>query len=247
MDAIMTEHGFGLLSDLASISIFLYFAPAALAKEAERCWEHPVFNILSLGVSVLIVAYSKYGTPGMFLSKRVERNVGVSLCMVPLLLRLLGYRARCPDDPLPYFPFMVFPGKIVDVFLFYGPVSMLLLPVRRIYGHYKYRGDAATFVSKLLVLLAIDVRLYVYCKYQNEKYNYGTKLFTDDSEGSFTVKLTIETLEVVIPKFLIHGLKWAFILEVVTYFLIPASLVAVVIAMRYARHNQIRARQMFLG
>jgi hypothetical protein len=205
-----------------------------------------------LGVSILTgFAYGKYGMPGMLLSKRVESNVGLLLWFLSFFVCLATdaefsqfFHARCPEDPLPCFPFMVFPFRVIMVFFAYGPVSMLLLPARHIYWHYKHRGDTATFVAKLLALLAIDMWLYAYCKYRDEMFNDGTKTFMDDNEGAFVAKFTIETLEVAIPQFLISVVKWTFIFEIIIQYMLPAFLIAVFIAIHYVRRNRIRARRM---
>lgn len=133
------------------------------------------------------------------------------------------------------------------IVLEYGPVSMLLIPMRRIYWYYKHHGDTATFLAQLLILLAIDMWLYVYCKYRDEMFSDGTKTFITDQKGAFVVKFTIETLELVIPRFLIIGIKWAFIFEIVIQIMIPACLMVVIIAMPYARQNRNHARRRLVG
>lgn len=243
----IAENGFGLLWDVLShCCLFIYFRPS---REVQMMLEHPLYFMLQLGTSNAVgLLCARFGLPGIILNRKMKlgsSTFGILLwflsfffCLATDAEFLQFMRARCPEDPLPCFPFMVIPERIHDIFSVYGPLSMVLFPLRLIYNHFKHNADGSMlFFTKLFLLVTIDVWLYVFCKYRDQRYNDSTKALVDDTGGALVAKCTLTILNrVLIPG--VKSIVCLFVLFFVTAFSVGILQVVAVPALRFVQRRR---------
>lgn len=125
----------------------------------------------------------------------------------------------------------------------YGAPSMLLFPIRHIYWYCKSGGDRLAFYLKLVVLLAINLWLYIFCKYRDARFNDKAKPLANDTEGAYIVKYTLEKLEGPIYT----GIKWVVVLRWVLPVALGVAAAILVCGYHLVQRHRIRAGRLFLG
>jgi len=256
---LLDQYGFGILWDVCSHLLFFL----AIPLDSKKTDYTSPFVICQMCYSLILgSAYGRYGTVGILLGKHVETTswallwfLGFFLCLATDAESMKFMNARFPGEPPPLasFPFVVFPGQIFVWYLMYGPTSFWLFPARHIVWYLKKGGDRVYFYSKLSVLVAIDVWLYVFCKYRDTKFNDKNKTFAevaDHLEDAFLVKYTLEKVREV-PSTLYAGFKWAVILDIMLVYVLPAAIGAAAVIFvqgtRLLRRNRVHTQRMFLG
>lgn len=115
---------------------------------------------------------------------------------------------------------------------------MVLFPLRLIYNHFKHNADGSMlFFTKLFLLVTIDVWLYVFCKYRDQRYNDSTKALVDDTGGALVAKCTLTILNrVLIPG--VKSIVCLFVLFFVTAFSVGILQVVAVPALRFVQRRR---------